>query len=86
MDNILQLHRHYFNFILTPDGARCGRPEQPVGSLVKVEEDAGTASLVCKEGFNSLTESDTHLLMCHKGTWQGTLPVCRGEEMFNSKV
>ena len=57
-----------------------------MGSLVKVEEDAGTASLVCKEGFNSLTESDSHLLMCHKGTWQGTLPVCRGEEMFDSKV
>ena len=56
----------------------CGLPEQPVGSLVSVDE--GLATYSCEGGYVLAGEKTRE---CTEGVWQGSVPVCIGENQCN---
>ena len=64
------------------ESADCGRPEQPLGSLITLEDSGQAAAVRCQEGWLEEQEGQEEggRLRCNQGRWRGTLPVCRGEE------
>ena len=63
----------------TSEAGDCGRPEQPLGSLVTVEESGQVAVMSCQEGWLAGQEREDLRLTCNKARWEGSLPVCRGQ-------
>ena len=57
-------------FITSESGA-CGSPEQPLGSLVSVEEDGERAVVECQDGWLAGGDKERNILTCNKGRWEG---------------
>ena len=60
-------------FVNLVDGLTCGRPEEPMGSLINISE--GIATYECEPGYILKGDRD---IVCKQGEWTGQVPRCQG--------
>ena len=73
MDGKRDVRVNVILFIVPVDNSTCGRPEEPMGSIVNISE--GTASYECEPGYLLKGDKD---ITCNHGEWFGQLPLCQG--------